>query len=60
MLDYDISGYVVWWKKEYYGKIRTRCREFDTEEEAIEFVKGYRLGWVSYRIEQRRNAVIDF
>jgi hypothetical protein len=60
MLDYEIKGYIVYWKKEIYGKIVNRCREFGTEEEAVEFVKGYRLGWVEYRIEQRRTAIIDF
>jgi hypothetical protein len=60
MLDYEIAGYVVYWKKQYNGKIVRRSRKFDNEDEAIEFVKGYRLGWIGYSIEQRRNAIIDF
>ena len=60
MLDYEISGYIVYWRRLFAGKIVRRCREFDTEEEAVNFVKDCRIDWVEYRIEQRRTAIIDF
>ena len=60
MLDYEIAGYIVHWRKVYYGKLVRRCKEFGTEEEAVDFVKENRSTWVEYRIEQRRYGVIDF
>lgn len=60
MLDYEISGYIVYWKRPFMGKIVNRSKKFDTEEQAISFVKDFRSEWVEYRIEQRRNAIIDF
>lgn len=60
MLDYEITGYVVNWRRDFCGKIIKRSRKFDTEEEVIEFVKEYRAEWLEYWIEQRRMAVIDF
>ena len=60
MLDYEISGYRVYWKRPYLGKIVRRSREFGSEDEAIEFVKEHRSVWLEYRIEQHRNAIIDF
>lgn len=60
MLDYEITGYVVNWRKHFCGKIIKRSRRFDTEEEAIEFVKEYRVSWLEYWVEQRRVAIIDF
>lgn len=62
MLDYEIKGYKVWWKrKNLNGKIVRLYNTFDTEEKAIEFVKTTRhLGWLEYGIEQIRIAIIDF
>ena len=60
MLDYEITGYVVEWRRHSIDKIRKFSRKFDTEEEAIEFAKEHRANWLEYRIEQRRVAIIDF
>lgn len=60
MLDYEISGYIVWYRRWAFGKLKRFCREFDTEEQAVDFVKEHRTDWVEYRIEQRRTAIIDF
>ena len=61
MLDYEITGYVVSWRRYFLdNKIIKRSRKFDTEEEAIEFVKEYRAEWLEYWVEQRRVAIIDF
>lgn len=60
MLDYEISGYIVHYRRDYFGRLKRCSREFVTEEEAVEFVKEHRSNWEEYRIEQRRSAVIDF
>jgi hypothetical protein len=57
MLDYEIKGYVVHWKKQLNGKFVNRSRKFESEIEAIEFIKGYRIGWLSYSLEQIRIAI---
>lgn len=60
MLDYVIQGYVV----EYYRKnaICWSSASFDTEEEAVEFIKDCRdrRNWQEYRLAQIRHAIIDF
>lgn len=59
MLDYEIKGYVVYWVKA--GAVAEFYRQFDTEEQAVTFIKENRTNkWVTYRIEQVRYAIIDF
>ena len=60
MLDYEITGYTVCWRRYFGDKIKKFSRKFDTEEEAVEFVKEHRANWLEYWIEQRRAAIIDF
>lgn len=61
MLDYEIIGYRVWWKrKNLNGKIVKMSNTYDTEERAIEHIKCCRHSWIEYGIEQIRIAIIDF
>lgn len=60
MLDYEIAGYVVIWRRYFIDKIKKFSRKFNTEEEAIKFIKEYRANWIEYRLEQLRTAIIDF
>ena len=60
MLDYEITGYVVNWRRYFCDKIKKFSRKFETEEEAVEFIKEYRANWLEYWMEQRRVAIIDF
>ena len=58
MLDYEINGYTV-----EYHKIGAACNfvaHFDTEDEAIEYIKDNRHKWDNYILIQYRTAVIDF
>jgi hypothetical protein len=60
MLDYEISYYKVLYRRWAFGKLKRCSRSFDTEEDAVEFVKEHRTEWQEYRIEQVRSAIIDF
>ena len=60
MLDYEIAGYTVYYRRWAFGKLKRCCRGFDTEEQAVDFVKEHRSNWEEYQIEQRRRAIIDF
>lgn len=57
-LDYETAGYEV-----FYWRING-CSEssarFDTEEEAIEFIKESRHKWRKYRLVKTLSAIIDF
>lgn len=58
MLDYEIIKYRV----EYLRF--TSCSEstvtFDTEKEAVEFIKENRNKWKNYRLIKIESAIIDF
>ena len=60
MLDYEITGYVVIWRRYFIDNIKKFSRKFYTEEEAVEFIKEHRANWIEYRMEQLRTAIIDF
>ena len=58
MLDYEIIGYKV--EYIFIGSWCTLECNFDTEEEAVEFVKNSRKHFKCYRLIQTRSAIIDF
>lgn len=58
MLDYEGIKYQVKYKP-------NNCKwhipkTFDTEEEAIEFIKANRDNWISYKMIKQIYAIIDF
>ena len=58
MLDYEIKGYEVYYFRKNgcsYASVK-----FDTEEEAVNFIKEERHKWTEYRLEKIQIAVIDF
>ena len=58
MLDYEIYSYeVFFWRKN--GCSESSCR-FDTEEEAVEFIKESLHKWRKYRLVKTQVAIIDF
>ena len=60
MLDYEIVCYVVRYRRYAFGRLKMCSRSFDTEDDAVNFVKEFRANWEEYSIEQRRAAIIDF
>lgn len=58
MLDYENDGYTVEYKKIGCGP--TYSQGFDTETEAVEFIKNNRHQWAYYELTQIRTAIIDF
>ena len=58
MLDYEGIKYQVIYKPNN-GKWNIH-RKFDTEEDAIEFIKANRENWQSYKMIQQIYAIIDF
>lgn len=58
MLDYEIIGYEV----EYHrvGACSSTSVKFNTEEEAIDFIKECRNRWDEYRLIKTQTAVIEF
>ena len=57
MLDYEIEGYTVYWKRMFGGRLKRYCHEFDTEDDAINFVIEHRKDWVEWRLVQTRVAI---
>ena len=58
MLDYEGIKYLVKYKPNG-GRWNVR-KLFDTEEEAIEFIKANRDGWEVYKMIKQIYAIIDF
>lgn len=57
MLDYEIITYKV----VYYTTAGNRFTKYlNQEEEAIEFAKANRKGWINYCIMKAQRAIIDF
>ena len=57
-IDYEVNGYTV----EYHriGACTDSASHFDTEEEAVEFIKDCRHRWDRFTLIQYRVALIDF
>ena len=58
MLDYEGIKYTVEFTR--IGAVCFSDRVFDTEEEAISFIKKHREGWSRYCLEKKTWAIIDF
>ena len=58
MLDYEITKYRVTYARFTYCSKSTTS--FNTEEEAIEFIKENRHKWKSYSLIKILSAIIDF
>ncbi len=58
MLDYEISGYEVYFRKNYYGRVVHRRRHFDTEDDAVNFIIDQRSNWVDFTLTQIRTAIL--
>ena len=58
MLDYEGIKYQVKYKPNG-GKWHIH-KPFDTEEQAIEFIKANRDNWISYKMIKQIYAIIDF
>lgn len=58
MLDYEINGYIV----EYHriGSASSSTSRFDTEEDAVAFIKETRHRWDKYSLIKIQTAIIDF
>ena len=58
MLDYEIDGYEV----EYHriGSVSDTIVYFNTEEDAVAYIKESRHRWDRYMLIQHRVAIIDF
>lgn len=58
MLDYEGIYYTVdYWEE---ACVLYKTRQFDTEEDCIEFIKNNRNKWKEYRLIKHTYAVIDF
>ena len=58
MLDYEIIDYeVLYLRKESCSDARVR---FETEEEAINFIKENRNKWCKYKLVKTEVGIIDF
>lgn len=56
MLDYEVYYYnVQWWEDDAFAELH-----FDTEENAVEFIKANRNKWSDYRLLRIQTAIIDF
>ena len=58
MLDYEGIKYTVEFTR--IGAVCFSCRVFDTEEEAISFIKKHREEWSRYCLVKSSWAIIDF
>ncbi len=57
MLDYEVYYYnVQWWADDCF----ISELHFDTEENAVEFIKTNRDKWSDYRLLKIQKAIIDF
>lgn len=60
MLDYEIKHYIVFWKREFAGRVIKSSRKFDTEEEATNFIFEHSFNWIDYRIEKHSTAILSW
>lgn len=58
MLDYEIDRYTVEFHR--IGSAGSSSVSFDTEDEAIEFIKETRHRWDRYSLIKIQHAIIDF
>lgn len=58
MIDYEIKEYEVEFLRKNYCSSSTV--KFNTEEEAIEFIKENRWRWTNYKLIKIQTAIIDF
>lgn len=58
MLDYEIDGYTVEFHR--IGSVSDSEAHFDTEEEAMKYIKDSRHRWDKFILIQHRTAIIDF
>ena len=57
-VDYEIMKYSVEYRN--FDSYRWRINLFDTEDEAITFIKENRRRWSEYRMVKTQYAIIDF